>query len=308
MSERSLQDELTYRFEDWCHARLPRTPWADNVAALVQFYNRHHRLPRARRGSMNDAVHWLRVSGQLREPERVETTDKELAKNFVRHIVGDTYPVPTLAVLRDAASAAAFSYPDQCVIKPTHMSGHIIFRQHGEPVNLDRIRGWFSANYYDQWREQLYRDLTPKVIVEPLLPVRMADVRIFCVHGEPRAIEIGCTKREGSPLQWYSAQWERLPFTIRQYALPPAEHAPANLSELHALAIRLSRPFNLVRVDFYTDGREIAVGEITHCHGAAQTRFYPPSGEWLLGNLLFGPEGFDRANFTGRREARRQEA
>lgn len=291
---------MTYRLEAWCHRHLPRTAWADHLVTFLQFYNFHRRLPRDRQGSLNDALYWIKTSGQLREPGRVETSDKELVKDYIRRTVGDTYNVPTLAILRDARSARAFSYPDVCVIKPTHMSGEVIYRRNGEPLDLDRVGGWFERNYYEQWREQNYRNLAPKVIVEPLLLDSMQDFRVFCVNGEPKVLHLGNSRRTGCAPRPYSLEWEPLPFALGPRPTLPAD-PPASLGEMLAVATRLSLPFNIVRVDFYTDGRQVCVGELTHCHAIAQERFHPPSGEWDFAQRIFGPRGFRRSDFTSKR-------
>ncbi|MBP1626285.1 MAG: hypothetical protein H6Q00_760 [Holophagaceae bacterium] len=242
---------------------------------------------------MNDALYWIKTSGKLLEKRCTETSDKELVKVYIRDTVGEDYNVPTLGICKNLEAVQAFDFPERCVIKPTHMSGEVILRLNGEPLDLERIKGWFRSNFYDRWREQNYRDLEPKVIVEPLLfdRVDVDDLKVFCFRGEPKVIQVDMDRRTRHLRSLYSTEWELLPYTI---AHPVARKVdpPANLSEMLSLATRLSEPFPFVRIDFYNDGKRIYVGEITHCHANASESFIPASGEWEFARRVFGKDGF----------------
>ena len=55
------------------------------------------------------------------------------------------------------------------MIKPTHLSGHLIIKKEEDGVDLEKIKKWFSMNYYDRSREANYKTLVPKVIVEEMI-------------------------------------------------------------------------------------------------------------------------------------------
>lgn len=77
----------------------PKTRFFDKQISTFQFLNAHRRLP-GRRALLNDALYRLKTSEEILRPERVFTSDKELAKGFIRQRIGDRHVVPTLAVLR----------------------------------------------------------------------------------------------------------------------------------------------------------------------------------------------------------------
>lgn len=281
------------RLEPWCHRSLPASAWADALVAFIRFRNIHGRFPRFRRGSFNDALFWIKATGQLREPLRVETTDKHLVKAYIRRTLGEAWAVPTLAVLRDPQEVRDYAFPGQCVIKPTHTSGDIFLRRGGEALDLDRISGWLGRNYYAHGREANYRPLVPKVIVEPMLfdSDHLDDYKVFCLGGVPRLIQVDRGRHTDHRRCLYTPEWELLPYALAHPVAEPVP-APGNLREILQAAARLSAPFNLVRVDFYTDGTTAYVGELTHCHGNLDERFFTPEGEWDFAQRLFGPEGF----------------
>ena len=60
--------------------------------------------------------------------------------------------------------------PDNCVIKPTHLSGFFVhFDREMKPMpaaDLEMLRGKFEHNWYRMKRERSYRNLRPRLICE----------------------------------------------------------------------------------------------------------------------------------------------
>jgi hypothetical protein len=230
---------------------------------------------------------------ELASPERVRVTDKEHLRAFVAERVGDHHNVPALAMLRSAEDAEAFADPEECVIKPTHMSAEVIFGKKGSSLDRRRIAGWFKRNYYFESREANYRTLTPKVVVEPYIFGRVhsdvaPDYRINCVDGRARSLMVDLGVYSGRRRRaYFDTKWNLLPFTVffpQQVGVPP----PANLDEMFEVANRLASGFSFMRVDLYSDGTTILVGELTNCSGGAVTTvFDPPAGEEIVSRLLW---------------------
>jgi teichuronopeptide biosynthesis TupA-like protein len=284
--------------EEYIKRFMPHNDLGDWIVALTNFYRCHGRLPRDEGGEFNDALYWLKVSGQLKDPARVRTTDKALLKEYVREHLGDEYNVPMIAVLDTPAETRAFSYPADCVIKPTHMSGEIIMRTMGSPIDFDKIDTWFKTNYYCHkwgWREQNYKALQPRVIVEPLIFGRRSveDYKVFCVSGAPKAIQVDLDRSTHHTRCLYALTWEMLPYSLC-YPIGRGVDRPKNLDEMLRVSSRLASAFNFVRVDLYTDGQKVYVGELTHCHGNAQEHILPSYREADFAEVLFGPGGFRR--------------
>jgi len=107
-------------------------------------------------------------------------------------------------------------------------------------------------------RERNYLLLEPKVIVEPLIfaTTDLEDFKFFCWRGEPRMVR-------------------------------PTPR-PETLLEMLAVARALRAPFSLVRVDLYTDNKQVLVGEITNCSANAGEFFLPRSAERKASQLMFG--------------------
>jgi len=270
---------------------LPKNRVGDYCAALQAFVRAHGRLPR-RSLHLNDYLFRITTSDECLNPLRVFVTDKEFVKMYVKATVGDRYNVPTIGVLRSIADCESFGFPDACAIKPTHLSGAVITRLHGEPVNFAAMARWFETNWYHRkggW-EANYRHLQPKVIVEPLVfgDHNATDYKIFCWRGAPKMIQVDCDRRTRHTRALFDFEWNRLPVSFCYPSFPGLIDRPQNLRAMLDLAGELSRPFDLIRVDLYSDGAEVMVGELTNCAEGALGKFEPAEGEAIVDELIFG--------------------
>jgi hypothetical protein len=274
----------------------PKTRWFDRLFLTLQFWRDHKRMPRRSGGTLNDAYFHINTSDAILDPVRVFVSDKALVKEYVTAKVGAQHNVETVAVLDSFEAARDFAYPADCVIKPTHMSGEVILRRGGSPVDLDTLRRWFQSNYYDTSREANYRYLRPRVIVEPFIFGRdnVEDFKIFCLHGRPLVVQVDFDRYTRHTQNLYTTDWELLPFAIT-CPMGPGFPRPRNLAQLLNLAARLSKEFSLMRVDLYTNGQSILVGELTSLHQSGRGQFVPPTGEAIMSRLFFGDAGFDPA-------------
>ncbi|MBL6431749.1 MAG: hypothetical protein HPM95_13705 [Alphaproteobacteria bacterium] len=161
---------------------------------------------------LNDAIFAVKTSDEALDPLRVMTTDKEHAKSFLRTRVDACRILPTLAVLKTAEEVRSFAFPERCVIKPTHMSGQVIRRHNGEPLDLDRILQWLKMNYYRVWREANYRDLEPKIIVEPFAfdQSKPQEAKFFCYKGKVKIIKWTHDWHSDPHRMLYDRQWTAL--------------------------------------------------------------------------------------------------
>ena len=224
----------------------------------------------------NDQIYKLRASGELENPLRVFVTDKEFVKLFVKAMAGDEYNVPTIAVLRNPSGVRSFVFPDRCCIKATHGCRQTIIRTHGEAIDIDKIVSWFGYNHYYRNRERNYLRLTPKIIVEQLAfdADNVEPYKIFCFDGEPKFIRLNIrTNRTG---KLYDRDWKDTGCSIGYPTSTRDVPRPANLDHMLELARILSRPFSFMRVDLYSNGESILVGELTNLPSAGWKGSFRP--------------------------------
>jgi len=276
---------LVYNF---LNAAVPKNGSGDILMSWINFVGVHKRLPKRRGGSLNDALYYQKISDAMHEPLRTFVTDKEFLKDYVRVKVGAEHVVPTIAILTGPDEARRYDYPENCVIKPTHLSGHVIIRHGNEPIEFEYLLYWFKINQYENTRERNYKNLNPKIIDEPIIfgELFCDDYKVFCVNGHAKMIEVDTDRFEDHRRNYYSPGWDALDFGIK-IPLGPLTPRPANLSRLVALAEEMAADFPFVRVDLYTNGEAIYVGELTFCHENASGRFTSPAGEAHCAEIMF---------------------
>lgn len=260
---------------------LPHNRAVDRLYHRLLFLWKHGRLPRRDTLLWNDVWFRLKTSDEILDPLRVFVADKEFVKSYVQSTVGDQYNVPTLAVLTSPEQVDAYDFPAECCVKPTHASAEVILRKNGEPVDRERIKGWFALNYYLKSREPHYQQLERKVIVEPLIfgNSNIEDYKIFCYEGEPRIIQVDVDRFIDHRRKFFDADWNELGFSIIYPRATQSIPRPDTLQEMLTVARALSAKFSFVRIDLYTDNRSVLVGEITHCSDNAGGYFVPKSAE-----------------------------
>ena len=284
---------LFYRALDkaWPRMRrwLPFNEAGDRLYHRLNFMRKHQRSPN---GAMlwNDVWYRMKTSDEILQPLRVFVSDKEHVKQFVKEKLGDEYNVPTIAVLRSTREVDAYDFPADCCIKPTHASGQVILRKNGEPIDRERIKRWFGIDYYRHGREWNYRGLEPKVIVEPLIfgGTNIEDFKFFCFQGEPRLIQVDLDRYIDHKRKFFDVDWNEQDFSIIYPRSTADFPRPAGLDRMLTAARALSAPFSFVRIDLYSDGEQVLVGEVTNCSENAGGFFVPRQAERRASELMFG--------------------
>lgn len=241
-----------------------------------------------------DQLYRIKTDGSLSNPLYQFVTDKELAKQYIEDTVGPGYVPETYQVLRSVEDVRAFE-PDNvpCVLKPTHLSGPVIFHTNPEKV-IDRnlLCRWLVKERYRSTREGNYRYLRPKVIVEEFVSDDgmsvPKDYKFFCFHGVPKMIQVDSSRFENHTRNFYDIGWNLLPITFR-YPCSRADERPQLLEEMTRVATRLASQFSFVRVDLYADQTRVLVGELTFCPEGANAPILPPSADIELAKL-FDPD------------------
>ena len=276
---------------------LPKNLWGDRIYGRNMFRRRLGRDPECPPVKFNDHLFAWKTSGTGYDPLMQFVTDKEYAKIYIAATVGKEYVTETYRILRSKEELKGFNlgrFP--CILKPTHSSGQaLICLDTSTPLDWARMEKWFDINYYRSKREQNYRYLTPKIIVEEFFSEdgRMIpnDHKIFCVRGVPKFIQVDADRYSGHTRNLYDLTWSRIPAT---YVYPNRDRddpKPVLLDEMLYVARKLSASFPFVRVDFYATAAGIRVGELTFFPESASGKLEPEEAEYTLGAYFSDSDG-----------------
>jgi hypothetical protein len=266
---------------------IPETRFGDRLFSCIKFVRYHQRLPSDAK-TYNDVLYKIKTTNEILDPLRVFVSDKEFVKLYVKAIVGDEYNVPTIDVIRNIEAIDMYEFPARCCIKPTHASGRVVIRRNGEQVDREKIKSWF-INHYHINREANYKMLRPKVIIEPLIfdSSSVEDYKIFCVKGTPKIIQVDVDRHIEHKRKYFDANWRELDFSIKYPRTDQALARPENFPEMLAVAAELSKNFWFVRIDLYSNGSKLLVGEITHCADSADGKFTSEAAEKTVSDYMF---------------------
>ena len=272
---------------------LPCNDWGDFIYALWMFKHRQGRFPCLNSPSRySDHLFRMKVDGTLLNPLRQFITDKEYVKFYIGSVVGWQHTTETYKVLHGPDEVDNLKLEHlPCVLKPTHSSGPALFVT--DPMqSLDRelLKSWFEIDYYKGTREQNYKYLRPKVIVEELFSKDRytvpSDYKILCWGGVPKIIQVDSDRFGDHTQHFYDVFWNRLRFNVGFDDRPDDDPKPAMLDDMLDVAARLALPFSYIRVDTYSNNNEVKVGELTNCPHSANRKFDPPEAEFILGRMF----------------------
>ena len=273
---------------------LPYNHWGDFAYALWLYRVGQGRFPSldSTPSRYSDRLFRMKVDGTLLNPLRQFITDKEYVKYYIGSVVGWQHTTETYRVLHGPDEVDGLELERlPCVLKPTHSSGPAMFIT--DPMQtLDRelMKSWFEINYYKGIREQNYKHLRPKVIVEEFFSkdgyTVPSDYKVFCFDGVPKFVQVDSDRHIFHTRNLYDTHWNRLPFTLHYPEKSEDIPRPTQLDKMLKIAARLSHPFSFIRVDMYANCSEVKVGELTNCPGSANEKVTLATGEFTLGRLF----------------------
>ena len=260
----------------------------------MRFQIAHGRSPDLKTSPIrfNDYLFKIKTDGTLLDPLRQFISDKEYVKLYIAIHAGHQYAVKTYGVLHSEEEVDYLQLNQfPCVIKPTHASGRLLLQlTPDDHLNRDLLKAWLRYDHYQNTREQNYRYLTPKVIIEEFITDDgknpAPDYKILCFGGTPRLIQVDLARYEIHLQHFYDIAWNRLQYSVGFDSRPENDPKPPQLEKMLEIAAKLSHPFPFMRVDMYASDKEVKVGELTNCPHSASSPFSPRAVEFTLGRYL----------------------
>ena len=75
---------------------------------------------------------------------------------------------------------------------------------------------------------------------------------------------------------FFDLDWNKLEVSLGNFEKNNANYnKPKNLDEMISLSEIISKHFKFIRVDLFTNGNKIFIGELTHVHAGATQKFTP---------------------------------
>jgi hypothetical protein len=237
--------------------------------------------------------------------------DKVAVRDYVREKVGDHVLTRLYAVTDRPDELLGADLPREFVVKASHASGGIVIVADHVPsvrrlprppagwsrlavapgsLDWDRLvdlcRDWLGRRYnpYEEWA---YAKVTPRILVEELLPGDGGvpfDFRFFVFGGNVRVIQVEQDRFDDHRRNLYSREWEELDV---EYGYPRGRPVPrpGQLDDMITVAERLADGMDFIRVDLYDIADRVVFGEMTIYPVSGWASFDPPEFDAYLGKL-----------------------
>jgi hypothetical protein len=219
--------------------------------------------------------------------------DKWRVRDYVADKVGEEVLADIYHVTDDPETIPFTELPASYVIKPTHMSGPIIFIDENEEPDRRSIKQscqkWLDETYGERLEEYWYEQIKPRIIIEERLQDEEygipPDFKFFVFHGEVKYIEVDTDRHTDHKRRFYDTNWNPQEFELK-FPLGPIISKPRKLREMINIAESLGEKFEFIRVDLYQiNEHRVVFGEITVAHGSGGERFKPKIYDFEFGSL-----------------------
>lgn len=248
--------------------------------------------------SFNEKIQWLKLNDHDRRyPDFI---DKIKVKTIVEQIIGKEYVIPTMfGPFKDARDIPWEKLPNQFVVKCNHDAASAIVCKDKSQFDIEgaieKLNASLKRNYYNDLGKQWgYKHIIPCVFVEKYmhdnLHEDLVDYKFMFFNNECKCL-FTCLERKsdtGLKLNFYTPNWEQLPF-IRKYSCTEyMEPKPETLDEMLIIAQNLSNYVNnsFVRIDLYDINGKIYFGEFTFYPGGGFEEFRPVEWDYILGSWI----------------------
>ncbi len=221
--------------------------------------------------TFNEKLNWIKLHD--RRPVYTILADKYEVKRFVKERF-EVKTIPTLGIYNTVDEIDFGHLPDPFVIKCTHDSGSTILCNNMDDIKEKAVKKQIKDELKKDWsvysREWQYKNVNPRVLVEPVLGdgVHLPyDYKVHCFNGNPEFIElIGERNLEehSGYVGLYDFDWNPLDWSFGDYPPFTEENpCPEELEELYEIARKMAEGFAYVRIDYYIIEHEIFFGEYT---------------------------------------------
>jgi len=220
--------------------------------------------------------------------------DKIKVKEIVKKKIGKNFCIPTIKIFKSAEdiSLKDISYP--IIIKTNHGSNFNMIIKKPNSIDLNFIKKKFKKyldiNYFDISREYQYKNIIPKVFIEPFLYNKfsesMLDYKFFCFNGVPHAIQVDFNRFTNHTRNFYDLTWKKLNVQVLYPNNSNYLPKPKLLKKMIEISKTLSKDLPFVRIDLYQFSNKVLFGEFTFHPGGGFEFIRPDSYDYLWGSKL----------------------
>lgn len=240
-----------------------------------------------------EKIQWIRLN--MYDESFKKYIDKYEVRAHIKETIGEQYLNELIAVYEDVDDIDLKELPEKFVLKGTHGSGYNVIvpdvKKLDWPKAKAELKKFMSQNYYDKYKEVIYKDIQPRIVAEKFLDQlgsdHIIDYKFMCFHGEPHYIHVKTFENDRIKEAYYDMNWQKQdPAIIGENHLKQDIKKPATFDEMVRIAKILSKEFAFVRVDLYEIEQQVYFGELTFLHKGGMKRNYVEPLNKIMGDLI----------------------
>ena len=240
-----------------------------------QFFRKHKRFLNLRNlKTYDDKLNWLIINRY--DASYGKYADKYEVRKIIQQNGLDDLVVNLYGVYDRVEDIDFGNLPEKYVLMLNHGSGpSFYFINRGRYTEkelasaIEKAKTYLAdsmkVNFYLGGGERQYEDIVPRILCLEYLEnngkVFLTDYKVLCSYG--KCISILVVNERYGGLDYYSTEWEYLPYVKESYRSGVIEPKPVLLDEMLQAASKLSKNLPLARVDFYIVDNKLYFGEIT---------------------------------------------
>lgn len=261
----------------------------DDIAIQVMYFRAFCRFANLKTPqTFNEKVNWRKL--YQRDPRFTVFADKVAGKDEVAKLIGDEHVIPTLWVGADPDAIPYETLEPPYVIKVSHSSGRNIFIRDRKDIDKAEISqsmreqlGYSHAHFLREWA---YEAIPRRILVERMLVTSSGDVpedyKFFVYHGRVHFIQVIQGRFADEKHSFLDRDWTKVALATTGLTNPEVTR-PESADQLVALAEKIGKDFDFVRVDLYCVAGHVYFSEATFYPAGGYKEFTPKSWDKIFG-------------------------
>ena len=274
----------------------------NNTLLSNRFYNEVGYYPNINNPkSLNEKILWL--TQYYQNPQTTICADKYRVKQYIKEQLGEDLSVPTIATYNSVYDIDLEKLPEKFVLKVNWGWGgkQVIVVKDKSSADINEIRAkiddWIQPwnNFYYISYDWGYKHMKPVIYAEKYIEEmdgQLVDYKIYCFNGKPEMVLVISDRFSDNITSktFFDTSWNILPFKRPNAIVNPDIKKPEAWNEMLSIAEKLSKPFPLLRLDFYLVDNKPYIGEMTFHPESGFEPFEPREWDFKLGEKLKLPE------------------
>lgn len=240
-----------------------------------------------------DKINWLKL--HIFNESYGKYADKHTVRSYIESKIGKEFLIDLIGTYDNSNDINFESLPNQFVIKATHSSGSNIIVYDKQSLDIkktkEKISYFLKINYYNKYRERVYKNIKPRVVIEKFMNQdgydTLIDYKFYCFNHKPEYVYIKTTTNNKAYSVTKKMDWSNLfhSFNNNSEELLRLEK-PRNFNKMIEIATKLASEFIFVRVDLYSINNKIYFGELTFMPKGGYVKFENKALDKELSSLI----------------------